>query len=589
MPEHLLQVTLGPIQDFIAAARRTRDLWFGSHLLSELSRAAAAALANHGQLVFPALDAGDLELVPCDQVVRPGTDRMPLSVANKLVVVLPAGTDPRQAAQAARRAAQQRLVDLATKARRAADGLLAADHDIAAIWDEQLATALEFCAGWAPLDGGYATVREQVEAALASRKNLREFVPWQHSRCGAPKSSLDGARETVLAEPAQRAPAKVQRYRIASTEQLDAIGVLKRCGGDPEQFVPIRSVALASWLERNTARLGPVEDACKQCGQLTKVRTLSGGRFFNYDADVFFPDRWAAIERELSPDGLPLTGWSAVKEAAGGVLRERTVPEPYPYVACLVADGDHMGAALNRLSSAEAHREFSRRLAAFPDQAREVVEKHLGALVYAGGDDVLAFLPLTKAVECADALRRKFHELLGDLNPAQPPTLSVGLGIGHSLEAMGDLLDLGRRAEKLAKVARNSLAVVVQKRSGGEDSWTARWSGGPPDHGALADAVKCQGSSLPAKKVAQVRDLLRRAPRPTEPDSGSWCDVLTQEVRRIIAHTAGGVQPPPLAEVRLELPTTGSYAGLHRAVDNWVGLQRVAMVLAAANRAIGEG
>ena len=35
---HVLIVTLGPIQDFIAAARRTRDLWFGSWLLSELSK-----------------------------------------------------------------------------------------------------------------------------------------------------------------------------------------------------------------------------------------------------------------------------------------------------------------------------------------------------------------------------------------------------------------------------------------------------------------------------------------------------------------------------------------------------------------------
>ena len=43
---HLLLVSLGPVQDFIAQARRSRDLWFGSHLLSELSRAAAKSLAE---------------------------------------------------------------------------------------------------------------------------------------------------------------------------------------------------------------------------------------------------------------------------------------------------------------------------------------------------------------------------------------------------------------------------------------------------------------------------------------------------------------------------------------------------------------
>ena len=31
-------VSIGPVQDFIATARKSRDLYFGSWLLSELSR-----------------------------------------------------------------------------------------------------------------------------------------------------------------------------------------------------------------------------------------------------------------------------------------------------------------------------------------------------------------------------------------------------------------------------------------------------------------------------------------------------------------------------------------------------------------------
>ena len=51
----LFLVTLGPVQDFIASARRTRDLHFGSWLLSELSRAAACEInAQKGYLIFPA-------------------------------------------------------------------------------------------------------------------------------------------------------------------------------------------------------------------------------------------------------------------------------------------------------------------------------------------------------------------------------------------------------------------------------------------------------------------------------------------------------------------------------------------------------
>ncbi|NJK81182.1 MAG: hypothetical protein HC914_15375 [Chloroflexaceae bacterium] len=44
---YLFQVHIGPVQRFIASARRTRDFWFGSWLLSELAKAAVATL--HGR------------------------------------------------------------------------------------------------------------------------------------------------------------------------------------------------------------------------------------------------------------------------------------------------------------------------------------------------------------------------------------------------------------------------------------------------------------------------------------------------------------------------------------------------------------
>ena len=51
---HLLQINLGPVQGFIATARRSRDLWFGSYILSELSKAVALALHTQGaKLIFP--------------------------------------------------------------------------------------------------------------------------------------------------------------------------------------------------------------------------------------------------------------------------------------------------------------------------------------------------------------------------------------------------------------------------------------------------------------------------------------------------------------------------------------------------------
>jgi CRISPR-associated protein Cmr2 len=54
MPQ-LIEIAFGPVQDFIAAARRTADLWAGSRLLSEVARAAGQSLLNDGaQLIYPA-------------------------------------------------------------------------------------------------------------------------------------------------------------------------------------------------------------------------------------------------------------------------------------------------------------------------------------------------------------------------------------------------------------------------------------------------------------------------------------------------------------------------------------------------------
>src|SRR5437016_4767991 len=56
MNKSLLKLQIGPVQDFIAQARSTRDLWSGSYLLSWLMAHAIHRLtapSNAVQIVFP--------------------------------------------------------------------------------------------------------------------------------------------------------------------------------------------------------------------------------------------------------------------------------------------------------------------------------------------------------------------------------------------------------------------------------------------------------------------------------------------------------------------------------------------------------
>ena len=112
-----------------------------------------------------------------------------------------------------------------------------------------------------------------------------------------------------------------------------------------------------------------------------------------------------------------------------------------------------------------------------------VEESHLGALVYSGGDDVLALLPLHTVVQCSKELADEFIKLMGgfqyideDLKQIISPSLSIGVAICHHLEPLSDALNLARAAEKIAKKGnKNALAITLSKRGTGDRTISGSW------------------------------------------------------------------------------------------------------------------
>jgi CRISPR-associated protein Cmr2 len=695
MTAHLLQIAVGPVQEFIAQARRTRDLWYGSHLLSELSRAAARSLHQDPRvvLVFPALGRekanaaliGSGSIMP-DATVPPGLEpcvtpfyptdypdeeqrgEAPVNVANIVLATVEGANDgvlKGLAAKARDDLLSFWLNELAAPIRQDCDSLIVRPPDdpkkIDRVWTEQLTSLIEFSAAWSAIpEGAYKATRDRLTKTLAARKNLRDFEPWAEMRGSVPKSSLDGARETVLRDNAQRPPKLVKKYRLGDNEQLDAVGLVKRAGGtDPEnrkkedehdlQFVPIVNVALAPWIVEAKRHRNEFEAAIEALRAIkpkwprVKRRIACGSRLFNtdpgrpddrvegFDASIFLRSRWWPEFKELGifePPGLRdekdrtkreemERGWRGCVEKwcrrnVGPSLPGNDPPrilDPHPYVACLAADGDGMGAAIEALASAEEHRAFSRELAKFARAARAIVEseKHLGSLVYSGGDDVLAFLPVSTALACADELRKRFADIVGPAlsmpdgtlkdGVKKLPTLSVGIGIGHVMESMVDLLDLGRRAEKTAKGGslpdksgrRNALAIILDKRSGGTREWRSQWStregqsvGDLDPVGRLNADITLLGKRLSVRKVHQISAILRRLPAPNAcaaPDAQSFDRVLVAEVKRALKRSDGDRDRLTPQEVGLSLGGP-SYGDNHKAVANWIDRMLIARAFA---------
>ena len=54
MSSYIIELSFGPVQSFIASARRSRDLWAGSYILSEIARAAGKSLLAQGAtMIYP--------------------------------------------------------------------------------------------------------------------------------------------------------------------------------------------------------------------------------------------------------------------------------------------------------------------------------------------------------------------------------------------------------------------------------------------------------------------------------------------------------------------------------------------------------
>ena len=211
-----------------------------------------------------------------------------------------------------------------------------------------------------------------------------------------------------------------------------------------------------------------------------------------------------------------------------------------------------------------------------------IEQHHRGVLVYAGGDDVLAFLPVPEALVCAEELRVRFTDLMVaacfSLPSEHRPTLSVGVGLGHVMESMGDLLGRGRAAEREAKRDRNALAVLIDKRSGGRRSWRARWSDDPSRR--LRESVELLQARLPARKVYEIASTLARLPKPHDVDGDAWARLTALEVRRSLARIEEGRLTPE--DTGLVLDGHAGYADLHAGVSAWVDRLLLARTFAQA-------
>jgi CRISPR-associated protein Cmr2 len=501
MTDTLFVFTFGPVQSFIAEARRGQDLWAGSHILSQLARAALGGLQQ----------AGATLIYPTEAVLNdPNT-----SVPNKLVVRLN-GQNPKQASAAAENALNVEWRHICQKAStRAGKWIPKPDEIWWNIWNRQTASFWECHWAALPVECAYGHAYRKVNTLLDAAKRARVFE--QTSEDGA-KDSLSG-RRSALRTLHRGTDADAREYwrsvssqleqpdlRPDGREMLDALGFIKRFGLD----IPIPSV---SSIAANEFLGRPVNCSDELDNHRQAVEKLLGNKLHKvpsaydlwpYDGDLLFLETFVPERLKDSYDGFITTiDAPALKRARESLqkLHVKAGSAPSPYYAIVMLDGDNIGSRIDELEHANEHSTFSQKINSFAGEVPDIIKKASGALIYAGGDDVLALLPLNKAIETAHQLAKGFEKHTAGRSA------SAGIAIAHHLSPLSTALREARAAESFAKGLKdkNAVSVHVSKRSGEMLRVRCKWN----DVNVFQDITSAIRNNLLSSKVGY--DLRRDA------------------------------------------------------------------------------
>ncbi len=533
-----LKFHVGPVQEFIAAARRTQDLWMGSWLLSHLSRT-----------VFQfALDRGATTVLPHRLIPR--AEPTDADTPNHFLLLVDAA-DGKTLAEELQKEVSAEWQRIAEKVR----VTFFSDVD-AELWNPQINSLLEIYWTLTP-DDDSSKARAEAQAALDARKRLRDFQ-WTeqlHLKC-----TLCGLRQEISNQPYLKEArdwwiAKVKschgRLRVYEdgSERLCAVCVVKRAALNAGAFKPdltkndghfpsTSGVAAAPFKAKIVEQLnvskaadelqnffdalhalhlrGNVDDDCitglKDRADLTQPLQQE---LLKFDGDVFYPELFTEnkFQKEFPGESEQLATatnptravWLENAVTALKTLAKKVEAKPSKYFAVLMMDGDHMGAFFNQASQSEAEA-LSEAMSNFASQqAKQIVNEHLGRIVYAGGDDVMALLPLETVLPCAEKLQQEFKKAVKTITVTSTnvslPTPSAGIAIAHHTAPLDLILRAVHQAESTAKnhYGRDALCVHVLKRSGEEVRIGTHWQAQLP---LLADAIALFSEKILSMKFA---------------------------------------------------------------------------------------
>lgn len=627
----LLTFMISPVQPFIESARTLRDLWSGSYLLSWLTAHAMQPIIDEPgcgteSFVTPHLDVARNALL---RAVRGefGEAKATLpNLPNKFTAVVP--SDKAQALQNAcvercraewlgiaeqvRGALQSELRKVFERPQAAAAWDPGWDRN----WDQQISSFFEMRGVVQPIP---PEVTDESDDWITEWNRLGNLLAMtrmvKHVPCYTAQPDDDHKfpnKCSLLGTFEQMGPGDLSRSadfweqvtspqwkgfqgtRLESSDRLCAVSLVKR-------FAWVTYFKDRLRLETRSLRYSDT-------ATMAAMRWLSSGNKINPNdvrgSHKMWSGQWLHWPDRTQQDEEPCPEvvWKVIRDK-----RKEQGPPP-TYYALIHLDGDKMGDFFQGQrgpdewgKGKDRYREITRRLTDFAqEKVEEIVRKHDGELIYAGGDDILAFSPLVSAIDCAKELRDTFCSSEGLASTA---SLSGGVAVVHYKEDLRFALNSARQAEKAAKSIgrhphhagkdpeKNALALAICRRSGEHSLVVMGWS----QTEGLSKLVRSFiGPEIPREaKPHGVSDRWTYLLRAELPTLGRLpAEVLRSEVLRLMGRIDG--PPPDFVKTVIELfdsyalemsetpadPELGRRWSSERILDGFVKLCQAAAFLA---------
>lgn len=462
--QSLLLFTLGPVQSFISAARKTQDLYAGSYLLSYLSRTAIdKAKYLGGEIVFP-----------CSREEQNNNSK-DNSVPNKFLAIYNNSEKDKlmQIGQDIEQAVRDEFLNMGKVI------LQNLGVPEPRYYEKQLKNHLEFYWFFKPFEiTEYAKVYKSLSTIMGTVKNVRKFE--QMAELPGLKCSIDGEHNALFWRIGNKpkniikGAVSVPNKYIDKKERLGALAFVKRCADQYFQDNYIRNFP-------STARIALL-DAFDQLPQEKKGLIEPG--LFNEELifELYNNKEFCkSIKNNIIEDEELKRAQEVYK------LFKKNKIQFSPYYAVLLFDGDSMGKLyanpnLKKGSSLlEFHKTLSNSLINFAGELKnEVLVGNKGIVVYAGGEDFLGLVNLRNLFNIMSELRVRFGNIDLSKYTEQKLTFSAGVAIAHYRTPLAEALKWAHKMIDEAKDhsvngEKDAFSIAVLKHSGEINKTVFKW------------------------------------------------------------------------------------------------------------------